>query len=77
MNDLADTAQRLREVKDAMRHFLTLGSLAQMRNRVRKGEQVAGQTVEEIIETAAVEAAILELDVYGSESLVRSMLADD
>ncbi len=77
MNDLAETAQRLREVKSATRHFLTLGSLEQMRDHVAKGEQVAAETVEEVIETAAVEAAILELDVYGSESLVRGVLADD
>ncbi len=77
MNYLADTAQRLREVKEATRHFLTLGSLEQMRDRVRRGEQIAGNTIEEIIDTAAVEAAILELDVYGSESLVRGVLADD
>ncbi len=77
MNDLADTALRLREVKEATRHFLTLGSLEQLRERVRKGEQIAGTTVEEIIDTAAVEAAILELDVYGSESLLRGALAND
>ena len=77
MNELAVTAQRLREVKEATRHFLTLWSLEQTRERVLKGEQVAGHTVEEIIDTAAVEAAILELDVYASESLVRGVLADD
>ena len=77
MNDLAETAQRLREVKEATRHFLTLWSLEQAHERVLKGEQVVGETVEEIIDTAAVEAAILELDVYASESLVRGVLADD
>ena len=77
MNDLAETAQRLREVKEATRHFLTLWSLEQTRERVAGGESVAGDTIEEILDTAAVEAAILELDVYASESLVRGVLADD
>jgi hypothetical protein len=77
MNDLADTAQRLREVKEATRNFLTLWALEQTRDRVRRGEHIAAETVEEIIDTAAVEAAILELDVYTSESLVRGVLAED
>jgi hypothetical protein len=77
MNDLAATAQRLRDVKEATRNFLTLWSLEQTRERVRRGEEVAAETVEEIIDTAAVEAAILELDVYGSESLVRGVLTEE
>ena len=77
MNDLADIAQRLRDVKEATRNFLTLWALEQARERVLKGEQVAGETVEEIIDAAAVEAAILELDVYTSESLVRGVLAEE
>ena len=77
MNDLAETAQRLREVKESTRHFLTLWSLEQMRQRVARGEEIPAETLEEIIDTAAVEAAILELDVYASESLVRGVLADD
>ena len=77
MNDLAATAQRLRDVKEATRNFLTLWALEQARERVLKGEQVAGETVEEIIDAAAVEAAILELDVYTSESLVRGVLAEE
>jgi hypothetical protein len=76
MNDLAVTAQRLRDVKEATRSFLTMWSLDLMRERVRRGEEVPSGTVDEIIDTAAVEEAILELDVYGSESLVRGMLAD-
>jgi hypothetical protein len=77
MNDLAATAQRLRDVKEATRNFLTLWALEQARERVLKGEDVAGETVEEIIDAAAVEAAILELDVYTSESLVRGVLAEE
>jgi len=77
MNDLADTAVRLREVKEATRHFLTLWALEQTRDRVRKGEEIAAETVEEIIDSAAIEAAILELDVYTSESLMRGVLAED
>lgn len=77
MNDLAATAQRLRDVKEATRHFLTLWSLEQTRERVRRGEEVSGETVEEMIDTAAVEAAILELDVYTSEPLVRGVLAEE
>jgi hypothetical protein len=77
MNDLAATAQRLRDVKEATRNFLTLWSLEQMRQRVARGEQVPPETVEAIIDTAAVEAAILELDVYGSESLMRGVLAEE
>lgn len=77
MNDLAATAQQLRDVKEATRNFLTLGVLDQTRERVRRGEKIAAETVEEIIDAAAVEAAILELDVYTSESLVRGVLAED
>lgn len=77
MNDLAATAQRLRDVKEATRHFLTLWSLEQTHERVRPGEEVSGETVEEMIDTAAVEAAILELDVYTSEPLVRGVLAEE
>ena len=77
MNELAATAQRLRDVKEATRNFLTLWALEQARERVLKGEQLAGETVEEIIDAAAVEAAILELDVYTSESLVRGVLAEE
>ena len=77
MNELAATAQRLRDVKEATRNFLTLWALEQARDRVRRGEQVAGETVEEIIDAATVEAAILELDVYTSESLVRGVLAEE
>ena len=77
MNDLAATAQRLRDVKEATRNFLTLWALEQARDRVRRGEEVAGETVEEIIDAATVEAAILELDVYTSESLVRGVLAEE
>ena len=77
MNELAATAQRLRDVKEATRNFLTLWALEQARERVLRGEQVAGETVEEIIDAAAVEAAILELDVYTSESLVRGVLAEE
>ena len=77
MNELAATAQRLRDVKEATRNFLTLWALEQARERVLKGEEIAGETVEEIIDAAAVEAAILELDVYTSESLVRGVLAEE
>ena len=77
MNELAATAQRLRDVKEATRNFLTLWALEQARERVLKGEPLAGETVEEIIDAAAVEAAILELDVYTSESLVRGVLAEE
>ena len=77
MNDLADTAVRLREVKEATRNFLTLWALEQTRDRVRKGEEIAAESVEEIIDAAAVEAAILELDVYTSEPLLRGVLAED
>lgn len=77
MNDLAATAQRLRDVKEATRHFLTLWSLEQSRERIRRGEEGSGETVEEMIDTAAVEAAILELDVYTSEPLVRGVLAEE
>ena len=77
MNDLAAIAQRLRDVKEATRNFLTLWALEQARERVLKGQEVAGETVEEIIDAAAVEAAILELDVYTSESLVRGVLAEE
>lgn len=77
MNDLAATAQRLRDVKEATRHFLTLSSLEQMRDRVRRGEQVPPETIDEIIDTAAVEAAILELDVYATDALVRGVMAEE
>jgi len=77
MNELAATAQRLRDVKEATRNFLTLWALEQARERILKGEKVAGETVEEIIDAAAVEAAILELDVYTSESLMRGVLAEE
>ncbi|HEV2293171.1 MAG TPA: hypothetical protein VGR35_04900 [Tepidisphaeraceae bacterium] len=77
MKQLAATAQRLRDVKEATRNFLTLWSLEQMRRRVGGGEEMAAQTIQEILDTAALEAAILELDVYASESLVRGLLSDD
>jgi 2-iminoacetate synthase ThiH len=76
MNDLAATAQRLRDVKEATRHFMALWSLEQTRQRVRRGEEIAAGTVEDILDTAAVEAAILELDVYASASLISGVLAD-
>ena len=72
MNDLAETAQRLRDVKEATRNFLTLWALEQMRERVRKGQAQVEQ-----IDIAAIEAAIMELDVYDSESLVRGVLAEE
>ena len=72
MNDLAAVAVRLRHVKEATRNFLTLWALEQMRQRVRQGEQQIEQ-----IDTAAIEAAIMELDVYASDSLVRGALADE
>ena len=77
MNDLAETAVRLREVKEATRNFLALWALEQTRDRVRRGEEFAAETAEEIIDSAAIEAAILELDVYTSEPLLRGVLADD
>ena len=43
-----------------------------MRQRVRQAEQQIEQ-----IDTAAIEAAIMELDVYASDSLVRGALADE
>lgn len=72
MNDLAAVAVRLRHVKEATRSFLTLWALEQMRQRVRQAEQQIEQ-----IDTAAIEAAIMELDVYASDSLVRGALADE
>jgi hypothetical protein len=72
MNDLADTAQRLREVKKATRYFLTLSALEHLRRRVDQGAQAASG-----IDTAAIEAAIRELDVYTSDALVQGVLADD
>ena len=72
MNDLAAVAVRLRHVKEATRNFLTLWALEQMRHRLRQGEQQIEQ-----IDTAAIEAAIMELDVYASDSLVRGALADE
>jgi len=72
MNDLAETAQRLRDVKEATRNFLTLWALEQMRERVRNGQAQVEQ-----IDTASIEAAIMELDVYDSESLVRGVLAEE
>lgn len=71
MNDLAATAQRLRDVKQATRNFLTLWALEQMRERVRRDQQDIDD-----VDTAAIEAAIKDLDVYGSESVVRGVLAD-
>jgi hypothetical protein len=60
MNDLSATAQRLRDVKQATRNFLTLWALEQVRERVRRGQQDI-----ENVDTAAIEAAIKDLDVYG------------
>jgi hypothetical protein len=71
MNDLAATAQRLRDVKQATRNFLTLWALEQVRERVRRGQQEM-----EDIDTTAIEAAIKDLDVYGSESVIRGVLTD-
>jgi hypothetical protein len=71
MNDLAATAERLRDVKQATRNFLTLWALEQVRERVRRGQQEM-----EDIDTTAIEAAIKDLDVYGSESVIRGVLAD-
>ncbi len=71
MNDLTATAQRLREVKEATQHFLTLWAVEETRDRVASGEETPCE-----IDTPALEAAILELDVYASESLVRGVLAD-
>ncbi len=71
MNDLAATAEQLRSVREAMRRFLALWALEQMRERIRYGE---AQTPH--LDTAAVEAAILQLDLYGSESLASRLLAD-
>ena len=71
MNDLSATAQRLRDVKQATRNFLTLWALEQVRERVRRGQQDI-----EDVDTAAIEAAIKDLDVYGSDSVVRGVLAD-
>jgi hypothetical protein len=71
MNDLAAIAQRLRDVKQATRNFLTLWALEQVRERVRRGQQEM-----EDVDTTAIEAAIKDLDVYGSESVIRGVLAD-
>jgi hypothetical protein len=71
MNDLTATAQRLRDVKQATRNFLTLWALEQVRDRVRRGQQEIDE-----IDTAEIEAAIKDLDVYGSDSVVRGVLAD-
>ncbi|MGB7160978.1 MAG: hypothetical protein WBD40_23155 [Tepidisphaeraceae bacterium] len=71
MSDLAATAQQLRHVKEATRNFLTLFALEQMRDRVRQGRD----QIEEL-DTAAIEAAILELDVYDNPQLVRGVLEE-
>ena len=71
MNDISATAQRLRDVKQATRNFLTLWALEQVRERVRRGQQDI-----ENVDTAAIEAAIKDLDVYGSDSVIRGVLAD-
>ena len=72
MHHFAATADRLRRVKEAQRSFLTLWALHQTGERVREGEAM----VEEI-DTADIEAAILQLDVYGSDSLANAMLSDE
>jgi hypothetical protein len=76
MNDLADTAQRLRHVKQATRHFLQLWALEQARERARRGGEDVTNPLDDL-DTAAVEAAILELNVYASDALVRCVTAED
>jgi hypothetical protein len=75
MNDLADTAQRLRDVKQATRYFLQLWALEQARERASRGEDVTNPLDD--LDTAAVEAAILELNVHASDALVRCVTAED
>ena len=75
MSDLAATAEKLRHVKEATRNFLTLWALEQMRERVRQGREQQMEAID-TIDTAAIEAAIRELDVYDNPELVRSVLEE-
>jgi len=69
MSDLAAIVQRLRFVKETTRRFLTLSALKPLRDSARHGRLGVDE-----VDTAEIKAAIMELDVYGHPSLVRSVL---
>ena len=71
MSDLADTAQRLRQVRDATRQFLALYALESVRERVRKGTHAADP------DEAVVEAALSDFNNHDWSLLYRGSVLDD
>jgi hypothetical protein len=72
MSDLADTAHRLRQVKNATRQFLALYALETARERVRDQAHAAPST-----QAAALESAVCDYNNHDWSLLYRGSVLDD
>ena len=72
MSDLADTAHRLRQVKNATRQFLALHALESARDRVRDQAHTAAPSP-----AAALESAVCDFNNHDWSLLYRGSVLDD